>query len=226
MNAGTEPPHRHDLLKYSSKKSIDEDFDLVEDWMNMVDKMPDQVSVPTASGCITDPFVIVSKGQSRTSPAGNFASSSQTPLATAALTPLHSGMPVSEEGNTCILAKVNFSLNAAASLSSKSQRLSSTDNAVSNGGDDFGAQAATDPSSLHHLMMPERINLHEAGLRRSPRLKEQAERRKEKVHITWASKLPRVITLFSLFLFVSDYKVTPPSYGLSPNATYTGYSVG
>ena len=220
MNAGTEPPHWHDLLKYSSEKATYEDFDLAEDWMNMVDKMPDQVSMPTASGCITDPFVIVSKGQSTTNPVGYFASSSQTPLAAAALTPLHSGMPVFKGGNTRVLAKVNLSSNAAASSSSKSQRLSSTYNTVSNSRDDFGTQVTTDPSSSHLLLMPERINLHEADLRQSPHLKEQAERHKEKVHITWASKLPRVITLSTLFLFVSDQKVTALSYALSPNATY------
>jgi hypothetical protein len=210
MNAGTEPPHWHDLLKYSSKKATDEDFDMAEDWINIVDKMPDQVSMPMASGRITDPFVILSQRQSTTSPAGNFASSSQTPLATAALTPLHSGMPVFKGGNTHVLAKVNLSLNAAASSSSKSRQLSSTDNTASNSRDDFGAQATTDPSSSHHLLTPERINMHEAGLRRSPRLKEQAKRRKEKAHIIWAGKLPHVITLFTLFLFASDYKVTAP----------------
>ena len=221
MNAGTEPPHWHDLLIYSSEKATDEDFGLAEGWMNMVDKMSDQVLMPTASGHITDPFVIVSEGQSTTNPVGNFASSSQTLFATAALDPLHFGMPVSKGGNTHISAKVNSSLNAAASLLLKSWRLSSTDNMASNSRDDFGAQATTIPSSSHHLLMPECINFYEAGLRRSPRLKEQGGQRKEKLHITWASKFPRVITMFTLFfLFVSDFKVTAPSYALSPNVTY------
>ena len=131
----------------------------------MVDKMLDQVLMPTASGCITDPFVILSEGQSTTNPAGNFTSSSQTPLATAALTPLHSGMPVSKGRNTRVLAKVNSSSNAAASLLLKTRRLSFTDNATSNIRDDFGAHGTMDPSSSHHLSMPERIDLHEAGLR-------------------------------------------------------------
>ncbi len=78
-----------------------------------------------------------------------------------------------------------------------------------------------DQMTNDHLLMPSRVNLHESGLRRSPRLKEQAERRHEKAHITWASKLPRVMTLFTLFSFVSDYKDTVPSYALSPNASYT-----
>ena len=69
--------------------------------------------------------------------------------------------------------------------------------------------------------MPSRVNLHESGLRRSPRLQEKAEWWHEKVHVTWASKLPRVVTLFTLFSLVSDFKVAVPSYALSPNASYT-----
>jgi hypothetical protein len=84
MDAGTEPPHWHDLLKYSSEKATDEDFDLAEEWMNMVDKMPDQVSMPPAAGRITDPFVVVSKGQPTIHPAGTTASPSQTPPASTA----------------------------------------------------------------------------------------------------------------------------------------------
>jgi len=75
MDVGTEPPHWRGLLKYSSEKATDEDFDLAKEWMNMVDKMPDQVSMPTATGRITDPFVVVSKGQPTTHPAGTNAQS-------------------------------------------------------------------------------------------------------------------------------------------------------
>ncbi len=136
MNAGTEPPYWHDLLKYSSKKATDEEFNLAKDWTNMVAKMPDQFPMPTAAGHITDPFVIVSKGQSTTNPMGISTSSSQTPLASAVLTPPNWGMQASEGGNKCALATVPS--NAAASLSSKSWQLSSQDNAASISRDDFG----------------------------------------------------------------------------------------
>ena len=69
--------------------------------------------------------------------------------------------------------------------------------------------------------MPSHVNLYESGLRRSPRLQEQAARWQEKAHVTWASKLPRIVTIFTLFSLVSDFKVTAPSYALSPNASYT-----
>ena len=47
--------------------------------------------------------------------------------------------------------------------------------------------------------MPSRVNLHESGLPRSPRLQEKAEWRHEKAHVTWASKLtPERDSLHSL----------------------------
>jgi len=182
MDAGTEPPHWHDLLKYSSEKATDEDFDLAKEWMNMVDKMPDQVSMPTAAGRITDPFVIVSEGQPTTHPAGTITSPSQTPSASAVLSSTTPGMQTSEGGNKRASAKVS------SSSKSKTRRLSPTDNAASKSRDDFGVQATMDQMTNDHLLMPSRVNLHESGLRRSPCLKEQAERRHEKAHVTWASK--------------------------------------
>ena len=73
MDAGMEPPHWHNLLKYSSEKATDEDFDLAKKWMNMVDKMPDQVLLPPAAGRITDP---VSEGQPTIHSVGTNASPS------------------------------------------------------------------------------------------------------------------------------------------------------
>jgi len=109
MDAGTEPPHWHDLLKYSSEKATDEDFNLAKEWMNMVEKMPDQVSMPTATGRIADPFVVVSKGQPTIHPTGTNASPSQTPSASAVSSPTNPGMHASEGGNKRASAKVSSS---------------------------------------------------------------------------------------------------------------------
>jgi hypothetical protein len=190
MTAGTEPPHWHDLLKFSSEKATNEDFDLAEEWMNMVDKMPDQILMPTADGRITDPFVVVSEGQPMTNPAGTTASPSQTPPAAASSSLSTSGMRASEGGNKRASANVSSTSNAAASLSSKSRRFSPSDKAASKNRDDFRAQATPEPTTNDHLLMPSRVNLYESRLRRSPRLQEQAKRRQEKAHVTWASKLP------------------------------------
>ena len=115
MDAGTEPPHWHDLLKYSSEKATDEDFDLAKEWMNMVDKMPDQVSMPTAAGRITDPFVVVSEGQPTTHPVGTNVSPSQTLSASAVSSSTTSGMQASEGGNKRASANVSSTSKAAAS---------------------------------------------------------------------------------------------------------------
>jgi hypothetical protein len=37
--------------------------------------------------------------------------------------------------------------------------------------------------------------------------------------------LPQIVTLFTLFSLVSDFKVTVPSYALSSNASYTDWMV-
>jgi hypothetical protein len=64
--------------------------------------------------------------------------------------------------------------------------------------------------------MPQRVNLHEAGLRQLPCLKELTEKNatKVKAHVTWASKVNNVVTLLSSFSFVSDIHL--PSYKISP----------
>jgi hypothetical protein len=69
--------------------------------------------------------------------------------------------------------------------------------------------------------MPQRVNLHEAGLHQSPRLKEleATKSTKEKAHVTWASKFSRAVTLFMLYSLVSDVKIDMPSYNISPTAT-------
>jgi hypothetical protein len=68
--------------------------------------------------------------------------------------------------------------------------------------------------------MPQHVNLHEAGLRQSPRLKELVDNRQAnvKAHVTWASKVTKVVTLLSIFSFMSNVS-NLPSYNISPMAT-------
>jgi hypothetical protein len=69
--------------------------------------------------------------------------------------------------------------------------------------------------------MPQRVNLHEAGLHCPPHLKELKARKstKEKANVTWASKFSRVVTLLTLYSLVSDMKIDMPLYNISPTAT-------
>ena len=72
--------------------------------------------------------------------------------------------------------------------------------------------------------MPQRVNLHESGLRRSPHLKELAEQKSKhqvKAHVTWAKKLPAVVTLFNLFSLVSDFRVNMSSTTISPTVSFS-----
>jgi hypothetical protein len=52
MDAGTIPPNWEDLVKHSSKKATDEEFSLVEDWMDLIEKMPGNLSNETATFCL------------------------------------------------------------------------------------------------------------------------------------------------------------------------------
>ncbi len=165
----------------------------------MVDKMPDQVSMSTAAGRITDPFVVLSKGQPTINPASTNASPSQPSPASAASSSTTSNMKASERENKRTSAKVSSTSNPAASSLSKSQRLSPSDNSASKSRDDFGTHATTESTENNHLLMPLRINLHEPGLRCLLHLQEKTERRHEKAHVTWASKLLWVVTLVTLF---------------------------
>jgi hypothetical protein len=74
--------------------------------------------------------------------------------------------------------------------------------------------------------MPQRVNLHEAGLRRSPRIKDlEAKKSTQKAHVTWATKATWVISLFTLYSLVSDIKIDMPAYNISPTATLADRAV-
>ncbi len=78
----------------------------------------------------------------------------------------------------------------------------------------------TDAHARVQLTMPQRFNLHEAGLCQSPRLKELADNKQAnvKAHITWPSTVMKVVTLLLIFFFVSDVSHLP-SYNIPPMAT-------
>jgi len=167
MNADTKPPHWNGLLKYSSKMATDEDFNLAQEWMS-TNKMQDQVSMPTAGGCITDPFVVVTETQPTNSPAGTTTLNGPSSLPYLSRSSISDATQVSKGGNKRTSAEVSSSSNTAANSQSKARCLAPTDDAMANIWDDFGPSAAPDPSPQNNLMMPQHINLHEANLRHSP----------------------------------------------------------
>jgi hypothetical protein len=225
MNAGTEPLHWKDLLKYSFEKATDEDFNLAQEWMSMTDKMPDQVSMPMAGGRITNPFVIVMETQPTNNPVGSTTSNGPTPPPDSSRNQNSNATKVSKGGNKHTSAKVSLLSNAAANLKSKTCRTAPPDDVMANNTrDDFGPLAPPKPSTQNNLLMPQRVNLHESGLWRLPQLKEQVElkgKQQAKANVTWAKKLPTVIALFTLFSLVSDFCVQMPSNPIPPTASFT-----
>jgi hypothetical protein len=210
MEAGTEPPQWKDLLKFSSEKATDEDFDLAQDWMSTTDKMKDAVLMPEVGTRITDPFVVVTEAQPTNNPAGNNPSNGLTPPPTSH-SPHKDEMRVSKGGNKRPAPEELSPSNAAASSKLKVPRIAPQDDALAtNRGNDFGHLAPPASSPDNKMLMPQCVNLHESGLRRSPRLKELAEQKTKqqvKAHVTWAKKLPPLVTLFTLFSLVSNFRV-------------------
>ena len=71
---------------------------------------------------------------------------------------------------------------------------------------EFGSHNTIDPKSHNvQLHVPQRIHLYEIGLHHSPRLKEKGEPRakQKKAHVTFAKRLPKLVSLFTLLCTVS-----------------------
>jgi hypothetical protein len=69
--------------------------------------------------------------------------------------------------------------------------------------------------------------LYEAGLCRLPRLLELAQKAtcSEKAHVTWYKSLSKLVSLFTLFCFVSNLVLELPSHKVSPTALLTNQMV-
>ena len=160
MDTGMVPPHWEDLLKYSSEKATDEDFSLAEDWMELIEKVPGDHSSVTAGSRITDPFAVITEELTTSTVSAAraaHAQQDQPPEANA----LHS----SEGGNKHTPPSSLSSSDAAANLAMKRRRSTPTDNAAAQIGSEFGSPVDTDAHARNQLTMPQRVNLHEAGLR-------------------------------------------------------------
>ena len=86
--------------------------------------------------------------------------------------------------------------------------------------DDFELEASTEDSSSSNeeLFMPACVNLHEAGLRRSKRIKERKDKAvNHKAHVTFSTRIKKVVSAFTLLCAVSEY--TMPAHRLPPNPT-------
>ena len=222
MDAGTVPPHWEDLLRHSSEKATDEDFDLAQDWMDSTERLPGQPN-ESAGSRITDPYAVVAESAPAGGESSNLATAPMVrpPADASPSTIADRIMQATEGGNKRPSLASPTDSNAAASSILKRRRVNSNDDARAVSQNDFGSPVDTDARAGSQLTMPQRVNLHEAGLRRSPRLKELEGKKKsnEKAHVTWASNVTKVVTLLSIFSFVSDASITLPSYSISPDAS-------
>ena len=101
--------------------------------------------------------------------------------------------------------------------------MNSRDEAQTEMAGEFGSHNTIDPKSHNvQLHAPHRIHLYEIGLRRSPRLKQKGEQRakQEKAHVTFAKRLPKLLSPFTLLCTVSD-KVSMLAHQKSPTASFT-----
>ena len=73
------------------------------------------------------------------------------------------------------------------------------------------------------LNMPTRINIYKAGLRRSPRLKENTANNgiKQKSHVTFGATVLKTVYLFTFLCNVKDSLPSMPYYPIKPNASLT-----
>ncbi len=166
MDAGTVPPHWEDLLRHSSEKATDDDFDLAQDWMDSTKRLPGQPN-ETAGSRITDLYAVVAES----SPAGGESSNLTTaptvcpPANASPSTIVNRVMQATEGGNkrTSLLSPTDSS--AAASSILKQRRVILNDDARVASRNVFGTPVDTDAHARSQLTMPQRVNLHKAGLR-------------------------------------------------------------
>jgi hypothetical protein len=160
MDAGTVPPHWEDLLKYSSEKATGEEFSLAEDWMESIKRVPgDHTNVPAGSR-ITDPFAVITEELNTSTVNAARAAHAQHDQPTEA-----NVLQASKGGNKRPSPSSLSLSDAAANSTTKRRRSSPTDDAAAQIGFEFGSPADTDAHAWNQLTMPQRVNLHEAGLR-------------------------------------------------------------
>ena len=74
---------------------------------------------------------------------------------------------------------------------------------------DFDAKAMEKGESNHSksLQMPQRVNLHKLGLRRSKRIAEQKSKVKHKAHVTYGACAKQFLEMFALICTVNTYEM-------------------
>ena len=188
--------------------------------MESIERVPgDHPNVPAGSR-ITDPFAVITEELNTST-----ANAARAAHAQHDQPPEANAFHASEGGNKRTSPSL-LSLSDAAANSTTKQRRSSPIDDAARIGFEFGSPADTDAHAWNQLTMPQRVNLHEAGLCRPPRLQElEAKKSTKKAHVTWATKATQVISLFTLYSLITDVKIDMPAYNISPSATLAEHVV-
>ena len=227
MERGEVPPNWEDLCRNSYESAEDVDFDKAVEHLQATSGGTHQslreswAQVPSEPVThMNDPFAVGSDQSNYRNPGDNSSAISAGSNANQQ----HSASEGEDREPTNPHRHLE-SQDAAANLSdSKKQRTQQNEirNARINLMTDFVAEEPDD-DSYDGLKAPERVNLHDAGLRRSQRIKEKNDNKNlaakaEKAHVTWSSKCAsKVISLVALLTSTTDTLV--PRHDLPENPT-------
>lgn len=167
MRAASLPPNWEDLVKYSSERVTNEEFDLAETWAKKLetDSEAEPSLMPTAdpsSTRITDPFAIVADHNQ-----GSTLSPAQAPSPSSDSNQVQPSE--GEKSSEPSSKRVSFGSSKNAAASSKSSKRTKLNDGTS-AGQSQASSAANAQSTTDPLSMPSIINLETAGLRRSARI--------------------------------------------------------
>ncbi len=212
MVRGEVPPNWDDLCRLSAESATDESVDFVLEWMSgqQMDVNEDGDLIPIQDK-ISNLFGIVF-GQYDTEADKlrvDFSNDISTTLSTAS------------EGERDHSSLIEDFGKASAVQSSPSpprdKRVGIKVNLLS----DFDAKATETGESnpSNSLKMPQRVNLHKLGLRRSKQIAEQKSKFKHKAHVTYGARAKQLLEMSALICTVNTY--TMPSHRESQNPSFT-----
>lgn len=231
MERGEVPPNWEDLCRNSYESAEDVDFDKAVEYIQQTSGgshrsfseslSESRAQVPPSEPVthMNDPFAIGSDQSN-----SNSSNTSTAVLAGRNATHQHSASEGEQSHSTNPHSSLESQDAAAISSDFKRQRMQPNEirNIPTNLMTDFIAEDSDDDSS-DGLKAPERVNLHDAGLRRSQRIQEKNDNKKssakiEKAHVTWSSNCARkVISLVALLTSTTDTMV--PRHDLPENPT-------
>ena len=199
MNRGEIPPNWDELYNDNRELATDEDYDLAQSWFRSQADDSEDVSAADA-----DPFAVTSRAgpnierrvESRTSDAVSVVGNS---------------LASDYEGETGMQHRDSSNIPGITAA------ISLEDNSMNN-----QAHADSDKGDKSQLYMPTCINLHEIGLRRSERIKNQLKNAengsKNKAHKAFGAVSKRLVRLGGLFaLLTTAFEM--PSHPLPKNAS-------